>query len=208
VDTFDALRYRYMCRSFTQRTVPDESIERLLYAANRAPAAGNVRTSEIIIVKDEFTIKEVKKVSPGFGEICPVLLAICTDKASTEEYELASFDAGTIAENIALAATDIGLGVCFLKSYPDKTVQKILRIPPEKAKLEILVCVGYPARNRAETKARSIPLRLYQESYAHPSSSNAVLQYSSGRTKTETANATDLSNPDTSAEQVIGVNLS
>jgi len=193
-----------MCRSFTDRPVPDEFIERLLYAANRSPAAGNVRTSEIIIIKDEFTIEEIKKVSPGFGGICPLLLAISTDKTSTEEYDVASFDAGTIAENIALAATDIGLGICLLKSYPDKIVQKILRIPPDKAKLEILVCVGYPARSRAETKTRSLPLRLYEESYANPKSSYAVFQHSSDRRKPDSTKATDLSTPDASAqEQVI-----
>jgi len=192
-----------MCRSFTQRTIPDEFIERLLYAANRSPAAGNVRTSEIIIVKDEFTIKEIKKVSPGFGGICPLLLAICTDKTSTEEYELASFDAGTIAENIALAGTDIGLGVCFLKSYPDKIVQKILGIPPEKAKLEILVCVGHPATSLAETKTRSIALRLHEESYANSSSANPGLRHSPGRRKPETIKSTDLANPDVFAEEQV-----
>lgn len=191
MDTFDALRRRHMCRSFTPRKASKPLIERLLYAANRAPAAGNVRTSEIIIIKDEFTIQEIKKVSPGFGGICPLLLAICTDETSTQEPEVASFDAGTIAENIALAATDLGLGVCFLKSYPDKIVQKILKIPPEKIKIEILVCVGYPAKDDAKAIAQSIPIQTYDESYVDAASPE-VYQPGSDGLRADASNANDL----------------
>jgi Family of unknown function (DUF6092)/Nitroreductase family len=77
---------------------------------------------------------------------------------------VASFDAGTIAENIALASVDLGLGVCFLKSFPDAAVRKILKIP-EQAKIEMLICVGYPAKKSGKTKA--IPVRLFEESYGN-----------------------------------------
>jgi nitroreductase len=181
-----------MYRSFTHRKISNPLIERLLYAANRAPAAGNVRTSEIIIIKDEFTIQEIKKVSPGFDGICPLLIAICTDKTSTQETELASFDAGAIAENIALAATDLGLGVCFLKSYPDKIVHTILKISSAKAKIEILVCVGYPAKDHARATVQSIPIRTYDESYFNVASSKEVSQLASDSPRADASNANDL----------------
>lgn len=154
-----------MCRSFAHKAPTDQLIKRLLYAANRAPAAGNVRTSQIILIRDRYTITEIKKVSPGFAEICSVLFAICTDQTTTQEDDVASFDAGTIAENIALAAVDVGLGVCFLKSFPDRVVQQLLKIPPQRAKIEMLVCVGYPAQDQAKANTKSIPLKLFEESY-------------------------------------------
>jgi len=156
-----------MCRSFATRPIPTELIERLLYAANRAPTAGNVRTSEIVLIKNQHTIKEIRKISPGFGGTCPILLAICTNKRSTQEDDVASFDAGTVAENIALAAIDLGLGVCFLKSFPDTIVEKILKLPTQKAKIEMLVCVGYPAEDYTKFRIRSTPIRLFEETYGN-----------------------------------------
>jgi nitroreductase len=156
-----------MCRSFAHKAPTDQLIKRLLYAANRAPAAGNVRTSQIIVIRDRYTITEIKRVSPGFAGICPVLFAVCTDQTATQEDDVASFDAGTIAENIALAAVDVGLGVCFLKSFPDRVVQQLLKIPQQRAKIEMLVCVGYPAQDQPKAKTKSIPLRLFEESYGN-----------------------------------------
>ena len=198
METFDALRRRHMCRSFTNGTVPDRFIERLLYAANRAPAAGNVRTSEIIVIKNPFTIKEIKGVSPGFPGICPLLLAICTDK--TQEADVASFDAGTIAENIALATTDLGLGVCFLKSYPERIVHKILKIPLERAKIEIILCLGYPAKDRARVIVRSNPIRMYNESCANTPSSG-VFKPASDDLKADDTKVSDINNEEDAGHQ-------
>ena len=157
-----------MCRSFTGESVTREDTGRLIYAANRAPAAGNVRTAQIVIVLDSYTLEEIRKVSPGFPGACPLLLAVLTDAGLTQESDVASFDAGTIAENIALASVELGLGVCFLKSYPEKAVKNILKIPESaQVKIEVMICLGHPAQAAEKRKgpARAAPIRLFSEFY-------------------------------------------
>jgi len=56
------------------------------------------------------------------------------------------YDAGAAAENIVLAAYALGLGACFIKSYSDTALRRILKLP-EACRTELIVSVGYPAED-------------------------------------------------------------
>ena len=83
----------------------------------------------------------IRKASPGFYGSCPALIVICTDLTAAEGDDTAIFDAGASAENVALAATAMNLGVGFVKSYPEVAIKEILRIP-NGVRIEIIVKLG------------------------------------------------------------------
>lgn len=159
---FDALKRRRTTRLFTPDPIPSEVLARLLYAARRAPTGGHVDTRRFIIVTDKNLIEMIRKASPGFYGSCPALLVICTDVSAAEGDTTAIFDAGASAENIALAATAMNLGVGFVKSYPEIAVKKILSIP-DGVRTEIIVKLGYrqPDQPKAPQTLKS-PAHLNQ----------------------------------------------
>jgi len=144
MDIFEALKRRRTTRLFKPEAISKELLDRLLYAARRAPTGGNVDTRRFVIVTDSQIIEMIRKLSPGFYGSCPALIVICTDLSASEDDPTAIFDAGASAENIALAATALNIGVGFVKSYPEVAVKRILGIP-EKVRTEIIVKVGYVA---------------------------------------------------------------
>jgi len=128
-----------------------EIIDKLLVAARRAPTGGNADTRKFIVVDDSRKLEVIQKISPGFLGICPVAIAICTDMAVDQSEYVSIFDAGAAAENIAIAATGLGLGVGFVKSFPERPVRNLLGIP-SGVRLDIIVTLG-----KKGGQARSTP---------------------------------------------------
>ncbi len=165
---FDVLKHRRTTRIFKRDPLPPDIITKLLYAARRAPTGCNVDTRRFLVVNDAELIEEVRRASPGFYGSCPTLIVICTDIVAAEEDPTAIFDAGASAENIALAATALGLGVGFVKSYPEAALKRILGIPGN-IRTEIVVKLGYsdPTQPKAPRALKS-PASLNQFANPYP----------------------------------------
>lgn len=153
LELFEALKRRRMTRSFSLEPLPTSIVSKLVYAGTRAPTGANLDYRLFLVVDDIKIISMMKTLSPGFPGPPPLVIVILTDvnRAATEGGELGRthssiFDAGAAAENIALAASDLGLAVCFIKSYPEAAIRKILEIPTG-FRSEIMVAVGHPGTN-------------------------------------------------------------
>ncbi len=148
MELFEALKRRRAVRDFTNQPVPDVALKKLAYAARRAPTGGNTPYRRILVVKDSKTIRLIKQVSPGILGEPTALLVVFTDLEVTKELGrlgsiCATIDAGAAAENVALAALDLGLGACFTKSYSEVGVREILNIP-DKYRTEVMLQLGFP----------------------------------------------------------------
>ena len=148
MELFEALKRRRAVREFTSEPVPDEVLKKLAYAARRAPTGGNTPYRRILVVKDDKTIRLIKQVSPGILGEPTALLVIFTNTEVTKELGrlgsiCATIDAGAAAENVALAALDMGLGACFTKSYSEVGVRGILNIP-DGYRTEVMLQLGFP----------------------------------------------------------------
>jgi nitroreductase len=131
---FNLLKTRRACRLFDPRPVPREVLDRIVYAAHRAPTGGNIPYRFVILVDDPTQLKLLKMVSPGLLGDPTALLVICTNLKIAETggsiCDVAShIDAGAAAENAVTAAYAMRLGASFIKSYSEVAVRRILEIP-------------------------------------------------------------------------------
>jgi nitroreductase len=159
---FDALRRRRMHRAFTEEPVTDEPLERLAWAASRAPMGGNQLMRRIIVVTDPRRVRALRSVTPSFGATGTVaVMILCTDLAVAAERMgalgrdlLSLVDAGAAAENIALAAPALGLGVSFIRSANDAALRRVLKLP-EYIRPDMMIAIGHPIpRPPAAARAR------------------------------------------------------
>ena len=132
--------------------VPDELVGKLIYAAHRASTGGGAPYRFIIVVKDPVQLKMLKMLSPGLFGNPPLVFVICTKTRIDGELlpkmdldECCHIDAGAAAENIVLTAYAMGLGACFVKSYSESGIARLLELPPD-SRTELMVSVGYPAK--------------------------------------------------------------
>ena len=148
---FEVIRKRRACRHFDSTPIPREILEKIVYAAHRAPTGGNIPYRFVILVDDPVQLKLLKMVSPGLLGNAMAALVICTNVRIAEEggnlaVEMTHVDAGAAAENAVLAAYALGLGASFIKSYSEGAVRRVLEIP-DHCRTEIVVSLGYPSKD-------------------------------------------------------------
>src|SRR5437899_264143 len=130
MDVFEAMRRRRMHRRFTDESVSDEVLARLVEAAARAPMGGNELVRRIIVVSDPRMVKTVRDVTPSFLANAVAVIVICTDLDRAEASMgrqgrdiLSLLDAGAAAEHVALAAPALGVGISFVRSVNDSALR-------------------------------------------------------------------------------------
>ncbi|HEV2138828.1 MAG TPA: nitroreductase family protein [Nitrososphaerales archaeon] len=148
------MRKRSMCRNFDQTPVEKEKLARLVHAAGRAPQGGNMPVREYIVVDDPGHMRLLRGVTPSFLANAPAALVICTDLPKALEVMgkqgrdfLSLLDAGAAAENVALQAEELGVGVSFVRSATESAVKRALDIP-ERFRVDIIIGVGYKSKDR------------------------------------------------------------
>lgn len=159
-----------MHRLFLEDPVPDELLERMVYAAGRAPVArADIR--HLVVVTDPRVMQTIRQACPGFINNAPALIAVCSDLRRSEEVVgprgvelVARLDSGAAAAYLSLAAVELGLGICVVTSWTESAVQAILGLP-EHVRPEVLVAVGRPVPDPPKAIRRFEP-QVHRERYA------------------------------------------
>jgi len=164
VKTFEAIEKRASVRVFEDRLVPKELLEKLVDAGRRAPSARAVEPWEFIVVTEKKTLMHFGAMAGNSALIkgaAACVVIFCKDT----KYYLEDGSAAT--ENILLAATELGLGTCWVagdkKDYAGE-VAKVLSVPAEY-KLISLVAVGWAGEETKQHKSRSLKEVLHWEKF-------------------------------------------
>ena len=143
MNVFEVIQKRSSVRSYESTQVPDDKLKAILEAARLAPSAGNIQPWHFIVVLDAYKRRRIAK-GCRYGRFLaesPVVIVGCGDpKASPRWY---ACDTCIAMENIVLAATDEGLGTCWIGAFNENAIREMLKIPSH---LEIiaLLALGYP----------------------------------------------------------------
>jgi nitroreductase len=128
----------------------------------------------MVIVNDSEVLRMIKVVSPGFFGDAQAAIVIYTDLEVAQEglgkigMDMTSrYDAGAAAENIVLAAYSLGLGACFIKSFSEVALRRILKLP-KSCRPELVISLGYPSEDRPKPSrqregAKTVWLNRYGE---------------------------------------------
>ncbi len=143
MELYDAIRARRSVRSYEDRPVPREALDRLLEAARQAPSANNVMPWRFVVVTDQATRAAIAD-SGTYGKFLvktPVVIAAIGDAAAAPKWY--AVDTAIALEHIALAATAEGLGSCWIGSFEEETLRRLLGVP-EAQRVVALLALGYP----------------------------------------------------------------
>src|SRR5215510_4474369 len=161
-----------MHRAFSPDPVSEEVLAELTWAATRAPMGGNELVRRIVVISDPAVVRTVREVTPSFLADSPAILLICTDLDRAEAAMgrqgrdiLSLLDAGAAAQNVALAATALGLGVCFVRSVNDAALRAVLNLPAN-VRPDILVGIGHPSPTPSPAMRYGNPV-VYRNRFGH-----------------------------------------
>jgi len=162
MDVFKAIRWRRSVRKFSSQKIEREKILQILEAARLAPSSSNRQTWHFVFIDDKSIIEQIpKQVAIGTKMIvpwikdAPLVVAGCYTKAATHYmaqlfgHENHLVDVSIAMTHIALAATALGIGTCFVGWFNETKLKKLLRIPG-MYKIAVLLALGYPADESTE----------------------------------------------------------
>jgi len=144
MDVFEAVQKRHSTRTYESTSVPEEKLERILEAARLAPSAGNIQPWHFIIVKSREKRETLAKSGryARFLAESPIVVVGCGDqKASPNWYKV---DVSIAMQNMVLTATGEGLGTCWIGSFNENQVRRLLKIP-DNLRVIALMALGYPS---------------------------------------------------------------
>jgi len=151
MELLDAINRRRSIRKYLDRPVEFEKLTTIIDAARKAPSAGNLQNWAFIMVTERSLIKQISEycVEQYWVQTAPVLIIVCALPEKHEMYyglrgkRLYNIqDCAAAIENLLLAATDLGLGSCWIGAFEEDKIRSALVIPPD-VRPQAIVTLGY-----------------------------------------------------------------
>ncbi len=148
MDVYEAIRNRYSVRSYTEQTVEEQKLHRVLEAGRLAPSGNNRQDWKFIVVRDaELREALAKAADQAFVGKAPVIIAVVStdpERRMACDIPAGPVDCAIALDHMALAAVAEGLGTCWIGHFDQDACCQLLSIPPT-AKIIELLPLGYPA---------------------------------------------------------------
>ena len=136
----EVIEKRRSIRKYKDTPIPRNDILKILEAARIAPSASNRQPWHFIVVENKETIRKLAKSDWAAG--APVMIVGLADQAASLNW--CSNDLGIAFEHIVLAATNLGLGTCWMgQTGREELVKNLLGIP-DNFKVVAVIPLGVP----------------------------------------------------------------
>jgi nitroreductase len=140
---------RYSVRAYKRTQIGKEKLLKILNAARLAPTANNRQPFQIIVVHTKGREQELLSIYPREWFVqAPLIICVCGLPASgwirKDGRSYLDVDIAIVMDHIILAATDMGLGTCFIAAFDKTNARKVLSIPDDVEPI-LFTPLGYPA---------------------------------------------------------------
>jgi nitroreductase len=140
---------RQSIRHYDARPVPADVMQEIMAAARQAPTARNAQDWVLVVVDDparrDALVDQASPHQPFLKE-APVILVACATKP---EYVMRCgqpaypIDLAIVLDHVTLEAVRHGLGTCWIGSFDEAPVKRLLGIP-DAVRIVQLMSLGYP----------------------------------------------------------------
>ena len=153
---------RCSIRGYKPDPVPEEVLGEILQAGRLAPTAKNLQPFHFIVVRDPAKLDELAVAYPApFLREAPVLIVICMESSkgwTRDRHDGKNYcevDAAIAIDHMTLAATDNGLGTCWIGAFDPGKVSAAMGLPDDIEPLALLP-IGFPNMEGREKIRKSI----------------------------------------------------
>jgi nitroreductase len=149
MDFFELVQKRYSVRSYKPDPVEDDKLRQVLEAARLAPTANNRQPFQIIVIHTAGREADLRRIyGRSWFTQAPLLIAICAIPAQSwvrrDNKNYADVDVSIAMDHLILAATDLGLGTCWVAAFDPAAAREVLHLPAGVEPIAFTP-LGYPA---------------------------------------------------------------
>ena len=165
---FSLCQERYSVRSFLDKVPTCEDIEYICECIRMAPSAVNFQPFKIKYVTDAEELKKLQKCyAREWFTSAPACIIFYRDKEEewVRKYDQkphGDIDVAIAIEHLCLAATERGLGTCWVCNYAPALLQENFPTP-DNLEAVALISIGYPASKEAPAKKRKDLIMTFNE---------------------------------------------
>ena len=147
METWDAIRSRRNVRSYQERPIAPEDLDRILEAGRRTPSAGNQQAWDFVVCSDREQLAQLAKVWRGGGHVArsaATIALIAPNPDDARSRDLIQYDLGQATMGIMLAAADLGIGSAHSAVSDQELARRLLHFPEDRF-CAWLISLGVPA---------------------------------------------------------------
>jgi len=146
-DCIEKITSRQSIRKFTNESIPDSIIEDIANIGRSAPSGGNRQPWRIVIITKDDLKNQLVTASHNqtFVAVAPVVYVVCAvPEESAERYKERGRNLYTLQDTAALTLNILfgahlhGYGACWIGSFNEEEVSKILNIPSDMRPVSIV----------------------------------------------------------------------
>jgi nitroreductase len=167
MDVFEAIRTRRSTRKYRPDPIPDEKLEMIFEAARVAPSAANRQPWRFIVVQDaerKKALAEAANKQTFLSDAAAIVAAMSDPEVSSKWHEK---DTMIALEHMALAATALGYGTCWIGAFDEDAVKRLLKIPM-KIRVVALLPIGIPNETSAPRPRKELSEIFFKEEWQAP----------------------------------------
>jgi len=145
----ELIKKRYSVRAYQAGAVEEKKLQQVLEAARLAPTAANRQPFRIIVIHTAGREAELRRIyDRGWFVQAPLLLCACGIPAQTwrrsDGKNYNDVDVSIAMDHLVLAATDLGLGTCWVAAFNPAAARQVLGLPDDVEPIAFTP-LGYPA---------------------------------------------------------------
>jgi nitroreductase len=167
--TWDAINSVRVVREVAERPLAVEHLDRILNAGRRTGSSKNEQRWAFIVVRDRDHLRELASVGRYAGHLAGATVAIALvtpESGDGPRTRSIMWDLGRAAQNMVLAAWDVGVGSVPATVYDHALARRLLGLPAEQ-RCDFLLSFGYPADLSKLTAANRAGGRLPLDAVVH-----------------------------------------
>lgn len=172
MDFIDLAKKRCSVRSYTDRKVEPEKMEKILEAAHVAPTAANLQPIHLIAVQGQEGLSKIGRAANIYG--APLAIIVCADHQKAwirpfDKKQTSDIDASILTDHMMLQATELGLGTVWICYFKPDVLRAEFNLPADLEPINILA-VGYSDSgtgdpNRFDTQRIPVDQLVSYETY-------------------------------------------
>lgn len=160
----DLVRSRRSIRQFQDRPVEPEKIDMLVETALRSPSSRGFNPWSFVVITDPDTITALSKAKPhgaSFLAQAPLAIVVCADPGKSDVWVE---DASIASLYLHLAATDLGLGSCWIQLRERNHNEELTASDyvtgllglPAGLEVQTVIAIGYPKEEKTPHSQSSL----------------------------------------------------
>ncbi len=157
----ELIQKRYSVRAYKTDQVEDDKLQQILEACRLAPSAANRQPFQLIVIHTAGREAELRRVyHRGWFSQAPLVICACAlpgqawyRRSDGKNYSYV--DVAIVVDHLTLAATELGLGTCWVCAFDVEAARQMLGLPDD-VKPVAFTPLGYPADQLGPKKRKPL----------------------------------------------------